>query len=64
MYVAINIKHLPQVFSGCQPGSVCKGRTVRLICWVCGRTSVSLICWALWSQDRQSDMLGFVVVRL
>ncbi len=26
--------------------------------------AVSLICWALWSYDRQSDMLGFVDVWL
>ena len=31
---------------------------------LCGHTTVSLICWALWSYNCQSDMLGFVVVRL
>ena len=28
-----------------------------------GSIPVSLICWALWVYFRQSDMLGFVVVR-
>ena len=29
-----------------------------------GRVAVSLICWALWPCGCQSDMLGFVAVRL
>ncbi len=57
--------------------SACGPVIVSLICWVffvvwlyghqfdvLSYVTVSLICWALWSCDRQSDMLGFVVVWL
>ena len=38
---------------------VCGHVTVSLLC---DCVTVSLIRWALWSYDRQSDALGFVVI--
>ncbi|CAI8012313.1 hypothetical protein GBAR_LOCUS7913 [Geodia barretti] len=43
----------------CREGCVCPSLSV----WYFG-LAVSLICWALWPCGCQSDMLGFVAVRL
>ncbi len=43
-------------------GCVTRQSNVLGLVWLCGCVTVSLMRWALWSCDRQSDALGFVVM--